>query len=92
MASKMDVALYGHEIAQKMDALTKAPADIDSKYRSYFDSMKSRYAKKDEDTSSRLSEFTLIQWNRNGASIAFPHELRPDIEEECKAAFHRIVG
>jgi glycosidase len=89
MASEMNKALYGEEVAKKMDAVTIALEEVNQKHKEYFADIKSRFK---EDEPSSLSEFTILQWNSQGASFSASSELRPDIAEEARQAFSKAVN
>jgi hypothetical protein len=88
----MDEALYGANVAARMEAADAALAIINKKYEAYFAGIKSKYAKEGENTPATLSEFTHIEWNNARAGIGILPGLREDIAEEARQAFSRAVS
>lgn len=87
----MNEALYGKVIADKMDAVTAAIEAINVKYKDYFAGIKSKFAKKGEDTPAKLQDYTLIQWNNAGASIVIEPDVPKYIADETREKFSEIV-
>ncbi|RZK32440.1 MAG: hypothetical protein EOO63_01355 [Hymenobacter sp.] len=86
MASAMNEALYGKEVAEKMERVDAALSAVNQKHKDYFSAIKSKY----KDEASSLSEFMLLQWNSHQSSLSILPELREDIAEEARQAFKSV--
>ena len=91
MPDRMNEAIYGKNIADRMDAVDAALEELNVKHQDYFSSITSKYTVEGEDTPAKLQDYTLLQWNNVGASIGFTPDLPEYIANEVRQRFNEIV-